>query len=67
VRLQVRGLDANHPTPTAARRRLCANLDPESEFPWLLLVHLGTARAFEVVMTWTEGDVECSEAQHLSI
>lgn len=41
-------------------------LIPESEFSWPLSVHMGTGRAFEVVMTWKEGHEERTETQHVS-
>lgn len=67
VEIELRGL-GNESTPpqVLAREKVAPTLIPASEFSWPLMMTMGTARTFEVVMTWREGDKERTESQHVS-
>ena len=39
---------------------------PNSEFSWPMRMPMNTARNFEVVMSWREGEEERTESQHVS-
>jgi len=41
-------------------------LIPNSEFSWPLMMTMNTARSFEVLMSWREGEEERTESQHVS-
>ncbi len=67
VRVELHGLgDSQEPPDLRQDEDVAPTLIPDSEFSWPLSVYMGTARAFEVVMTWNEGDEERTEAQHVS-
>lgn len=66
VRVELRGLDTNQP-PRLFDDDVTPTLIPESEFSWPLAWLMENGRAFEVVMTWNEGEAERTEFQHVSM
>ena len=66
VRVEVRPYPGQEPPQLHLGDEPPPTLIPESEFSWPLFLHMGTGRAFEVVMTWKEDDEERTETQHVS-
>lgn len=67
VRVELRGLEESSTPPELMVRGTAPTLIPDSDFSWPLLMSMGTGRAFEVVMTWNEGEEEHTESQHVSV
>ncbi|WP_146905968.1 hypothetical protein [Cellulomonas aerilata] len=67
VRVELKPLGENSRPPALFdREQIAPTLIPDSEFSWPLLMSMGTGRVFEVNITWSEGDVEYSESQHVA-
>lgn len=66
VRVELGALDESDSLPMMDRETATPTLIPNSEFSWPLMTSMGTARTFEVVMTWDEGEEAYTESQHVS-
>lgn len=66
LKVELRGLDEAQRPPRIWDENVQPDLIPDSEFSWPLSASMDTASAFVVVMTWTEGEEECTETQHVA-
>lgn len=68
VRVELRGLSENSTPPElSTRQEVSPTLIPHSDFSWPLMMATGRSRTFEVVMTWSEGEEEHTESQHVAV
>jgi len=67
VRVELQGLgDQSAPPQILQTEEVAPTLTPNSEFSWPMRMPMNTARNFEVVMSWREGEEERTESQHVS-
>jgi len=67
VRVELQGLgDQSAPPQILQTEEVAPTLIPNSEFSWPMRMPMNTARNFEVVMSWREGEEERTESQHVS-
>lgn len=66
VSVELRGLNETSSPPELITDGTSPTLIPNSDFSWPLIMAMGMARTFEVLMTWKEGEDEHTESQHVS-
>jgi hypothetical protein len=67
LKVELRGLDEEQEPPRIWNEDVQPDVIPDSEFSWPLNTSMNTANAFVVVMTWTEGEEERTETQHVAV
>jgi hypothetical protein len=55
------------PSPQLVNAEMRPTIIPNSDFPWPLIVAMGTADVVEVVMRWSEDGEERFETQHIAL